>query len=421
MKITRLLKIIGPGQLFASIAIGTSHLVLSTRAGAHYGMIFFWIILLIQLLKYPFFEFGARYTNATGQTLLKGFHDQGQWAVILFLAVISVNMFAVTGAVGAVSAGLLGTLFELNGIRMPFLLGGIMSVTVIVLLLGRYAMLDKIIKIVSVLLFVTVSISFCAALVKGPVQPVVALPPATDLLKGTGLALLVSLIGFMPTGLEVTVMHSIWTVENSRTTGLRPTLREALFDFNLGYLFTTFLALMFMTIGAFTLYGTGQTLEGNSTQFSQKLVAVFSLHIGGWVRPVLALAAFGTIYGTLLTAWDGFARSFAGGIQIVCSRKNDDGREPSGKLYSVVLTAIGIGGYLLVLQFPGGMIKILEAATITVFCTAPVLAFLSLRTIGSPSVPYTHRPGRALFWLAYTGLAAMTLFTLYYLGDLILP
>ena len=49
-----LLKVIGPGLLFASSAIGTSHLVLSTRAGAHHGMIFLWIILLALLLKYPF-------------------------------------------------------------------------------------------------------------------------------------------------------------------------------------------------------------------------------------------------------------------------------------------------------------------------------------------------------------------------------
>ena len=69
----KLLKAIGPGLLFASSAIGTSHLVLSTRAGAHHGMIYFWIILLAMILKYPFYEFGPRYANATGYSLLKGY------------------------------------------------------------------------------------------------------------------------------------------------------------------------------------------------------------------------------------------------------------------------------------------------------------------------------------------------------------
>ena len=108
------LKTIGPGLLFASTAIGTSHLVLSTRAGAHHGMIFFWIILATLLLKYPIYEFGPRYALATGDSLIKGYKKQGNWAVFLFLAVIFFNMFAVTGAVGAVSAGLLKTMMGIN-------------------------------------------------------------------------------------------------------------------------------------------------------------------------------------------------------------------------------------------------------------------------------------------------------------------
>jgi hypothetical protein len=101
------LKFIGPGLLFASNAIGTSHLILSTRAGAHYGMVFFWIILATLVFKYPFFEFGVRFTNGTGKNLLRGYKELGNWAVILFLIVIFIGMFAVTGALGAVCGGLL--------------------------------------------------------------------------------------------------------------------------------------------------------------------------------------------------------------------------------------------------------------------------------------------------------------------------
>ena len=108
-----LLKTIGPGLLFASTAIGTSHLVLSTRAGAHHGMIFVLIILATLILKYPFYEFGPRYAIATGQSLIKGYKAQGKWAIYLFLGVVFMNMFAVTGAIGAVSAGLLLSLIHI--------------------------------------------------------------------------------------------------------------------------------------------------------------------------------------------------------------------------------------------------------------------------------------------------------------------
>ena len=52
-----LLKTLGPGILFASTCIGVSHLVQSTQAGASYGLSLLWVIILANVLKYPFFEY----------------------------------------------------------------------------------------------------------------------------------------------------------------------------------------------------------------------------------------------------------------------------------------------------------------------------------------------------------------------------
>ena len=73
-----LLKALGPGLLFASMAIGTSHLVLSTKAGAQYGWIMVIPILLANLFKYPFFEFGIRYTTVTEKSLIEGYTNLGK-------------------------------------------------------------------------------------------------------------------------------------------------------------------------------------------------------------------------------------------------------------------------------------------------------------------------------------------------------
>ncbi|MEY5042977.1 MAG: hypothetical protein RJA19_204, partial [Bacteroidota bacterium] len=48
--------LLGPGILFASTAIGVSHLVQSTRAGADYGWGLVGAIVLANVAKYPFFE-----------------------------------------------------------------------------------------------------------------------------------------------------------------------------------------------------------------------------------------------------------------------------------------------------------------------------------------------------------------------------
>ena len=43
----------GPGILFAATAVGVSHLVQSTRAGAVYGFSLVWVVLLANFFKYP--------------------------------------------------------------------------------------------------------------------------------------------------------------------------------------------------------------------------------------------------------------------------------------------------------------------------------------------------------------------------------
>ena len=69
---TKFFKTLGPGILFATTAIGVSHLVQSTRAGAKYGFALIGFVLMANILKYPFFEYGSRYANATGKSLIYG-------------------------------------------------------------------------------------------------------------------------------------------------------------------------------------------------------------------------------------------------------------------------------------------------------------------------------------------------------------
>ena len=416
-----LLKTIGPGLLFASSAIGISHLVLSTRAGAHHGMIFFWIILIALVLKYPFYEFGPRYANATGYSLLKGYKDQGKWAVWLFLFVIFISMFAVTGAVGAVSAGLLSTMFGVKAISVPILAGIILGVTILLLLFGGYKGLDYLIKLISVTLLITVLVAFVAVLIKEPVE-VADDFQAPTLLNGAGLTLLIGLLGWMPAGMEASTMNSIWNVEKMRTTNYHPRLGESLFDFNLGYVFTTVLALMFLTIGAFTVYGTGQVLDGNATQFSNKLLAVFTSNLGEWSYYVIAIAAFGTIYGTLITVLDAFPRCFVRGIRVL-KYQNVENNDIQNKFltdaYKICLVVVGIGGFSLFYFSTASMVKLLDIVTIISFILAPIIGFLNLKAIQSEAVPETHRPSRLMMILAYVGLAAMVGFAVYYISTLV--
>lgn len=76
------LQSLGPGIMAATAAIGGSHLVASTKAGAIYGWQLAGVILLVNLLKYPFFRAGVQYTMATGRSLVDGYNALGRGYLI---------------------------------------------------------------------------------------------------------------------------------------------------------------------------------------------------------------------------------------------------------------------------------------------------------------------------------------------------
>ena len=106
-RLVRFSKTFGPGILFLSTAIGVSHLVQSTRAGAEYGFLLLGFVILAILLKYPFFEFSSRYANVTGTSIIDGYDRLGKPVLILYLLITIASMFFVTAAVGFVTTGFL--------------------------------------------------------------------------------------------------------------------------------------------------------------------------------------------------------------------------------------------------------------------------------------------------------------------------
>ena len=75
--LSKIIKISGPGLLFASTAIGVSHLIQSTRAGADFGLMIIGFVVLVSVLKYPFFEYGSRYANSTQTSIIDGYKNFG--------------------------------------------------------------------------------------------------------------------------------------------------------------------------------------------------------------------------------------------------------------------------------------------------------------------------------------------------------
>lgn len=102
---------IGPGILMATAAIGGSHLVASTQAGALFGWQLAGLILLINVLKYPFFRFGVDYTLTHNESLLHGYFRKGRIYLWGFLILNILAAIVNTAGVLLLTASLLYFIF----------------------------------------------------------------------------------------------------------------------------------------------------------------------------------------------------------------------------------------------------------------------------------------------------------------------
>jgi len=250
--IKRFTKTLGPGVLFASTAIGVSHLVQSTRAGADFGFALIAFVILALVLKYPFFEYGSRYANVTGTSIIDGYKSLGKYALILYFLITITSMFFVTAAVGFVTAGFLENLFQVE-----FL--GIWTVVILfcicaaILFIGKYRALDSLVKIIALVLIISTVIAFVVALANGPVKPIEGFLPK-EIWSGAGIFFLIALMGWMPTAVDLSSWNSLWTLERIKQTKFKPKLKETLLEFRLTYAITAVLALIFITLGSYIFF-----------------------------------------------------------------------------------------------------------------------------------------------------------------------
>ena len=253
-----ILKAIGPGVLYAATAVGASHLVQSTRAGASYGLGLVLLILLTYVAKYPAFRFGAQYASVTGNSLLHGYRNQGQWAVAIYLVIALGTMFAALPAVTLITAGLAKVAF---GLQMSTLSISAVILTgcALILILGGYHLLDRLVKVLMVILAIATVVATILIVPRIDWATSAMLVPKFTV--STDVFFIVALLGMMPSSVDISVWHSLWSVAKTRDSGHRPTLRESLADFHIGYVGAFILAMCFVMLGAGVMHNSGTQFE----------------------------------------------------------------------------------------------------------------------------------------------------------------
>ena len=409
-----LLKTLGPGLLWAGAAIGVSHIVQSTRAGAGFGFELVWLIIIANILKYPFFEFAPRYAASTGENLIQGYRRLGKGAVIIYAIITVLTMFVLMSAVTAVTAGIFSNVFD-SGMSNFWWSTIVLLVAAGIVAIGKYSIIDKGVKIIIVLLALATVIAVGFAFSGG-------YHPNPEYVKsfswGTDIAFLLALAGWMPTAIDVSVWHSVWTIAKKKETGHTPRLKDSLLDFNIGYIGTAVLSLGFLSLGALVMYGTGEEFSPSGAAFAGQLINLFTSSLGTWAYFIIAFAALATMVSTTITCLDAYPRVLEPTTKILV--KKLDTEKYTRKISLFWLVVVTVGTVLIFAFFMSNMKAMVDFATIVSFLVAPVIGYMNLKVVTLKHVPEYARPKKFLIILSWTGLFFLTALGLYYIGSLII-
>ncbi len=228
-----------------------------------------------------------------------------------------------------------------------------------------------------------------------------------DIFAPAGILFLIALMGWMPTAVDMSVWTGLWAEERSQQTNYQPNLHESLFDFNLGYLLTAVLAVIFLSLGALIFYGTGTDLANSSAAFASQLIGMYTTAIGSWSFYIIATAVFCTMFSTTITVLDGYGRTMQRTMRLLVPGQKKFG-------YRFWLVLISVGALIIILQYLNQLKTLVDFATSISFLIAPFAAWLNFRAVLSPEVAASHRPPLWLRALAWAGLLFLTAFALLY-------
>ena len=402
----RFLQKLGPGLLFAGAAVGVSHLVQSTKAGANFGFGLIWALLLINLIKYPFFQFGPRYATATGESLLDGYKKLGENVLKVYAILTFATMFTIQSAVTIVTAGIASSLFGAH-ISMEIWTIIILYICFGLLLVGKYALLDKMMKIIIIILSVSTLFAVITAFHNSEASADwTQILPKTD----AEIIFLIAFMGWMPAPLDVSIWHSLWAIQKKKELKVFSP-KTALMDFNIGYMGTIVLGIGFLMLGGLVMFGTGKTFSNNGSEFSIQLIQMYTQNLGDWSYIIIGLAALTTMFSTTLTTLDASPRAMNKTLELILEKPLKNG-------YTSWLILLIIGTIFIFFFFLSEMGTLIKIATILSFLTAPFYAIMNYLLMCSKHMPKPWKPSKAMHVLSILGILFLIGFNIWYLSIL---
>jgi Mn2+/Fe2+ NRAMP family transporter len=322
-------------------------------------------------------------------------------------------MFIILAAVTLVTGGIAAYLFPINiSVTLWCLL--ILFICFLLLMIGKYNTLDKLMKIIiSLLTVITFLAVIMAAFYFEKEQTSFELPSLTTT---TSIAFIVSFMGWMPIPIDASVWHSIWTKEKSNHTGRKTSIKDAFYDFNIGYIGASIVAVLFFMLGVLVMHGSGIQFSNSSVAFSGQLIDMYTQTLGKWTRPFIAFAAFNAMFSTTLSVFDAYPRVIS---EIFAVEKCSKKLKPS-TIYSACLVILALVA-MIIIEFGGKQFKVLiDFATALSFLVAPFLAWFNFQLFQKVKMPEEFKLSNGLKYFSLACLVFLVLFNVIYLWTLFL-
>ncbi|MCI0434617.1 MAG: Nramp family divalent metal transporter [Gemmatimonadetes bacterium] len=453
----------GPGIILMMTGIGTSHVVTAPTAGGRFEYALLWVIPVSYIFKYHGFEMAFRFTNATGRSLMEAYATAWKKWPLWYVLIVTLAQCALgqAGRLIAASAVVYYIFSEGLGFDWPLAVWGVIlgSLSVAIILRGRYKAVEWAAKILAAILFVsTAAVYFIEP------APLSAMARFFMVETPAGSWLIIAaFLGLLPTGIDVSLQASEWGKaqrvgmgrirERLEAGGHAPRFdafapraadlavdrgalpehaREytrrwwitGLWDFRIGHVISFLIACAFLLLAAVWLYPS--PVEGRAVM--GEIAGIFTRSIGPWMMVVFMLGAFAATFSTAFNYFDGWPRIvgaccrnlFRGTARLQGTARDELTPEhrrawfSEYNIYRATMVYSLIASVAIIAGMPQPVYLVLIASALAFFI-APIIFYLNLHYC-LKIIPKEDRdlyPGRferAFAWLSlviYTGMSVV--------------
>lgn len=336
------LKTIGPGFVVAATGVGAGDLIAAAVSGAQYGTVILWSAVFGAVIKFVLNEGIARWQLATGTTVLEAWIDKFKSAIVLYFglylilwsfivagALISACGLAAHAMVPQLSVSAWGAIHSLIALALVYF--------------GRYALLERLMKIFVAMMFVVVMLS--AALVRPDLGDVARTLLIPNVPQGSGKFIL-GVIGGV--GGSVTLLSYGYWIREKGWWGEEYRPRVQL-DLASAYCLTGLFGVAIMIVAAGVnpklITGSGMVLE-----VAEQMAQV----VGPTGKWIFLVGFWGAVFTSTLGVWQGVPYLFTDFVITLKRRRRPDASE------TVDTDSVYYKTYLLYLALPPMVLLLFE-------------------------------------------------------------